>query len=67
MYTKAYSFGGNEASLRVKQTFELSEFELSRFYCINYHVMIFASISENVIQEGVSLPNLHWPGGVAIP
>ena len=34
MYTKAYSFGGNEASLRVKQTFELSEFKLSRFYCI---------------------------------
>ena len=34
LYTKVYSFGGNKALLRVKRTFELSEFELSRFYCI---------------------------------
>ena len=35
MYTKAYSLSGTEASLRIKQTFELSEFELSlRFYCM---------------------------------
>ena len=33
LYTKVYSFGGNKALLRVKRTFELSEFELSRFYC----------------------------------
>ena len=34
LYTKVYSFGGNKALLRVKRTFELSEFELSRFYCM---------------------------------
>ena len=36
LYTKVYSFGGNKALLRVKRTFELSEFELSRFYCNHY-------------------------------
>ena len=54
LYTKVYSFGGNKALLRVKRTFELSEFELSRFYCTLYRASM-------VLESHLDLPSPDWP------
>ena len=46
LYIKDYSLGGNEEGLRVKRSFELTDFELSRFYCMPKFDQSLESFSE---------------------
>ena len=46
LYIKDYSLGRNEEGLRVKRSFELTDFELSRFYCMPKFEQSLASFSE---------------------
>ena len=53
LYIKAYSFGGNEVGLRDKRSFELTDFELSRFHCIStLRVTLLFSVLTSLQSDG---------------